>query len=202
MEIWKTVIVNDEVYENYMVSNLGNVKSLYNNRHKIYREKILKPHKDGNGYLMVNLCGGIRKMKSYRIHKLVSNTFIPNPNKFPQVNHKDENKENNCVENLEWCNAMYNTNYGTRNKRASESRKGTHPSKETRIKLSEARKGEKNHNSKKVICLETREIFTSGGEASRQLKVNVTSISRVCRGKRKQTGKLTFRYLDQVLFYN
>ena len=55
MEIWKTVIVNDEVYENYMVSNLGNVKSLYNNRHKIYREKILKPGKNRYNYLQVVL---------------------------------------------------------------------------------------------------------------------------------------------------
>ena len=54
------------------------------------------------------------------IHRLVANAFIPNPNNFPDVNHKDENKLNNCIKNLEWCTKKYNQNYGNRNKKCSE----------------------------------------------------------------------------------
>ena len=62
-------------------------------------------------------------MKNEHIHRLVALTFIPNPNNLPQVNHKDEDKSNNCVDNLEWCEHKYNVNYGTAIERASKSRK-------------------------------------------------------------------------------
>ena len=89
----------------YQVSNLGRVYSVRNN-------KILKPKLNKYGYLSVNLkYKGSRVTKS--IHRLVGEAFIPNPNDLPQVNHKDEDKTNNCVDNLEWCTAKYNHNYGT-----------------------------------------------------------------------------------------
>lgn len=59
----------------------------------------------------------------YKIHRLVAETYIPNPEGLPQVNHKDENKVNNCLQNLEWCDAKYNINYGTRNDKVASSRK-------------------------------------------------------------------------------
>ena len=96
----------------YQISNLGNVKSLK-------RNKILAKNNNGNGYLYANLSKD-GQVKNHYIHRLVAITFIDNPNRLPQINHKDENKANNCVDNLEWCGADYNNKYGTRTKRASE----------------------------------------------------------------------------------
>ena len=123
-EIWKDI----EGYEGcYQVSNLGRVKSLDRNvkgnkSNYIRTGKILSPKTHRNGYLVVGLCTD-RKIKMYYIHRLVAQAFLPNLDRLPQVNHKDENKTNNNVENLEWCSAEYNTNYGTANDRRCESLK-------------------------------------------------------------------------------
>lgn len=106
-------------YENYEVSNLGRVKSLnYNHTGK---EKILKPLKERNGYLRVNLCRD-GKMKRFLIHRLVAIAFISNPEGLEQINHKDENKSNNVVENLEWVSRWDNMHYGTLYERVAASR--------------------------------------------------------------------------------
>ena len=112
-EVWKDI----EGYEGlYQVSNKGNVKSLKNNKTK--KEKILK-HSIVKGYLQVILCKD-KTIKGFKIHRLVSQAFIENPNNYPCVNHKDECSTNNSVENLEWCTQKYNINFGTRNERTSE----------------------------------------------------------------------------------
>ena len=106
-EVWKPI----EGYD-YMVSNLGRVKSLDRvdslGHHR--KEKILQPVKSNNGYLRVMLYND-GKVKRYLVHRLVGNAFIPNPNDLPEVNHKDEDKTNNKVENLEWCDSTYNKRY-------------------------------------------------------------------------------------------
>ena len=113
-ELWKDI----DGYEGlYQVSNLGNVKSLNYNR--TGKERILKPGNNGLGYLNVLLCKN-GKTKTFKIHRLVANAFIPNPYNKPEVNHKDENKTNNCVDNLEWMTSKENNNYGTRNERISK----------------------------------------------------------------------------------
>ena len=111
-EIWKDI----QGYEGkYQVSNLGRVKSLnYKNYEK---ERILKYGINTQGYLIVCLCVN-KQRKIFAVHRLVSQAFIDNPNNLPQVNHIDENKHNNCVDNLEWCDSKYNNNYGTRMQRA------------------------------------------------------------------------------------
>lgn len=120
-EIWKDI----EGYEGlYQVSNLGRVKSLpklLKNRWGEYKskEKIMKPIVSQKGYYNVSL----RKDKNKKycaIHRLVAQAFISNPLNLPQVNHKDEDKTNNCVGNLEWCTNYYNENYGTKNARRAE----------------------------------------------------------------------------------
>lgn len=75
------------------------------------RQKFLRPIKQKNGYLFVNLYDEANNSKAWLIHRLVAMTYLPNPNCFPQVNHKDENKFNNCLKNLEWCTAQYNNDY-------------------------------------------------------------------------------------------
>ncbi len=122
MEIWKDI----KGYEGlYQISNEGNVKSLdksYNVGYggiKHQEEIILKPTYVGNGYLHVCLCkNGNKEYK--RIHRLVAEAFIPNPNGYQTVNHKDENPENNKVENLEWCTQAYNNTYGGRTAKMAE----------------------------------------------------------------------------------
>lgn len=104
-EIWK-----ETRFKNYYVSNYGRILSKGNteNRYKRNRDLILSSadNKNGNGYLFVNIC-----RKQIYIHRLVAETFIPNPNNYPEVNHKNENKKDNRVDNLEWCDAKYNIAY-------------------------------------------------------------------------------------------
>ena len=101
----------------YQVSNFGNVMSLNYNRTE--KPKLLKPCVDGKGYLLVNLCKD-GKPKMFRVHRLVAETFLINPENLPCINHKDEDKTNNSVENLEYCTYEYNCNYGTRTERAAK----------------------------------------------------------------------------------
>ena len=100
-------------YDKYFVSNLGIV---YSDKRK--ERKALKPYYNTKGYACVDLGS-----TTHRVHRLVAITFIPNPNNEPQVNHKDENKANNRVDNLEWCSNEYNHNYGTRNQRVADKEK-------------------------------------------------------------------------------
>lgn len=103
----------------YQVSNTGLVKAVNrtvifsDGRKRSYPEKILPAKewfKNGHGYLMVTLTKH-HKMKGFSVHRLVAEAFIPNPNNYPQINHKDKNRSNNKVENLEWCDARYNNRY-------------------------------------------------------------------------------------------
>ena len=151
MEEWRDI----KGYEGkYQVSNLGRVKSL-NYRGNTNKEHILKPRELRGGYRQIKLYkNGSREY--YLIHRLVAETFIPNPNNLPCVNHKIDNFEHrsdNRVENLEWCNHKYNNNYGNRNKRISDSHK------------------------KPIICITTGEKYNSIIDTSHKYNVNRFSIS-------------------------
>lgn len=134
IEIWKDILGYEGLYQ---VSNLGNVRSL--NYRRSGKTKLLKQGTD-NGYKRVELSKNGKK-KKYWVHRLVAIAFISNPNNYKEVNHKDEDKSNNNVNNLEWCTREYNNNYGTRNKRTSESHKGKILSEEHKKKMSESHKG-------------------------------------------------------------
>ena len=180
-EIWKGI----KGYEGlYQVSNLGRVKSLERvSKHTKgymahYKEKILASISEKNGYVRTILTKN-NTSKSYYIHRLVAEAFIPNPDNLPEVNHIDENKANNCVNNLEWCTHKYNSNYGTRLKKE-------HISHINHPKL-----------SKRVLCVETGIIYNSAHEANRQTNINLTNICKVCRGERHIAGGYHWEYIDE-----
>ena len=131
-EIWKTAVYDGEVYEGlYKVSNFGRILSL--NYRNTGKSKLRKPNEDKDGYFYVNLWKN-RRYKTCKVHRLVAQTFLPNPENLPQVNHIDENKTNNFVflnedgtvnkekSNLEWKTPKENSNHGTRNERIAKAR--------------------------------------------------------------------------------
>lgn len=122
-EVWKDI----EGYEGiYQVSNLGNVRSLdrivqfRDGRKAHFRGIQRKPVRKQDGYLHVMFSNGTGTEKSITIHRLVALAFVPNPDGYSEINHKDEDKENNRADNLEWCNRQYNCQYGTRGERISK----------------------------------------------------------------------------------
>lgn len=151
----------------YMVSNLGRVKSL--NYRNTGKEHLLIPRLNNKGYQMVCLSkNGVAR--NYTVHKLVALAFIPNPNNLPEVNHKDENKMNCSVDNLEWCDRKYNCNYGTAVQRSAEKNKNGVKSVEV----------EQWSLDDKLI-----KVWPSMMEVQRQLCADYSNISKCCRGKQK-----------------
>jgi len=123
IEVFKSITGYEGLYE---VSNLGNVRSLGslkgNGKGYFQEGRVLKPAKNTFGYLFVDLCKNGNE-KLHTVHRLVATAFIENPDNLPCINHKDEDKTNNVVSNLEWCSYSYNINYGTHNQRVSESQR-------------------------------------------------------------------------------
>ena len=155
MEIWKDI----KGYEGlYIISNTGKVKELK-------RNKLLKPVLQ-KGYLYIHLCKN-SKDKSYLLHRLVAQHFIDNPDNLPEVNHKDEDKVNNNASNLEWCDAKYNSNYGTRNKR----------------------------KGKPIQCIETGKIYWGAREMERQLGIKHNNIAKAIKNG-TQAGGYHWQYVD------
>jgi len=104
-EIWKSIKGYEGLYE---ISNLGRIKSFHQDK---INGKIIKTFIDEkDGYVRLRLRKN-KKEKSFLVHRLVADAFLNNKNNFSQINHKDENKQNNCVDNLEWCNQSYNIRY-------------------------------------------------------------------------------------------
>ena len=190
-EIWKDIVIekNGIIYDYtslYQVSNLGRVRSLdrINVKGSKIKGKTLKPKRDKKGYLFVSLSKD-GKVKNFTIHRLVATAFIPNPENLPIVNHKSEIKHDNCVDNLEWCTQKYNVNYGT--------------CQEKRVKkISKALRGKmvgaKNPMAKKVICLETKQVFNCIREAEDWC--GKKGIGSCCRGITNKCGSYKWQYYD------
>jgi hypothetical protein len=185
-EQWKAIEGYEGLYE---VSNLGNVRSLDRTiRHsdgKVtnFKGQVLKYGVHYKGYLVVYLTKNSKK-KSVKIHRLVATAFIPNPDNLPHVNHKDENKTNNHVSNLEWCSNKYNVLYGTGIQRGLET--ASKNKTKTRRKAVEG------------IHMETGEklFYACTMEAQRQGGFNASQIIKCCNGQSKHHRKYVWTYID------
>lgn len=114
-EEWRPVVGYEETH---LVSSLGQVYSLL-------CKKMLSPYISNKGYCMVMLNRGKKDRHGKTVHRLVAEAFIENPNNYPSVNHKDENKLNNCVDNLEWCTPFYNNKYSNLYEKAVQATRKT-----------------------------------------------------------------------------
>lgn len=150
----------------YAITSCGKVWSYRSN-------KFLTPTKSKNGYLSV-LLSADKKQERFYIHRLVREAYISNPLGLPQVNHKNENRTDNFINNLEWCDAAYNINYGARNEKTSKKR------------------------SIPVICLDTNIEYFSAGDAATQLGLHKSGIQRCCVGELKTTGGMRFKYKEDI----
>lgn len=165
MEIWRDVNGYEGLYQ---VSNYGRVKSLAKNGRK---ELILKLSKTIWGYLDIQLYKNGRNHHE-RIHRLVAKAFIPNPNNLPQVNHIDLNRQNNRVDNLEWCDVQHNY-WHTR-----------------------SLTGKNQRPSHKVRCIETNKIYESARIAALEIGVTPWAIRYACIGRNDTCKKLHWEYIN------
>lgn len=170
-EIWKPISGYENLYE---ISNLGNIRSHHNYRSKNH---LITPRLK-QGYYQIGLRKN-SKRKWFLVHRLVAKTFISNPNNLPCVNHKDENKLNNSVENLEWCTYHYNNTYGDRINKCVE---------KTSIPVL------KYTLDGKFICR-----YKSASEAARQNNCDVSSLAKCCRQINKTTKGFVYRYEREVV---
>lgn len=118
VEEWRAIKGYGGAYE---VSSEGRVRSLRFNKIKILKQMTNAGRY--NGYAVVTLYDENHRGKKLKVHRLVAEAFLPNPERYPSINHKDEEKTNNNVNNLEWCSVRYNNTYGTARQRAAQTLK-------------------------------------------------------------------------------
>ena len=167
-EIWKDIVIekNGKLFDftgKYEVSNLGNVRSL--NYMHTGKKQVLRPALGKDDYLRIGLYYN-GKREDFFVHRLVATVFLPNPDNLKEVNHIDENKQNNSVMNLEWCDRIYNINYGNRNAKASET-----------IKRLQAKK-----------ILDKGELINMAIDANKKTRINLT-IEHDLKAKVEQLAK-------------
>lgn len=178
----------------YLVSNYGRVKTLPRkipckgrygqNSYRTVKEKIKACLNNGRGYLLVDLSVNNKSTRKY-VHRLVAETFLPNPLGYPQVNHKDEDKSNNSVCNLEWCTAAYNNRYGTAKSRARETK-------------------EKNGKLRGVDVYDTKGNFLRHYICAYDMEkdgLNRRAAYAVCDGRNRSHKGLVFRYHGEPFSY-
>ena len=226
-EIWKSIKDYEGYYE---VSSLGRVRSIErtivknDGRVTTYKERIIKPHKNNQGYLMVSLYVG-GKCKRFLVHRLVAEAFIPNPENKPCVDHINTIRTKNEVTNLRWATYEENNNNELTNKKQSESRKeymteevkkeiserskGKKLSEETKKKMSESKKGKrKGKDNPRSIMLMT--ILPSGlilepmcmSDLSKFINMEITTISRIIKsGKPYKPKKYKYKHLEGLQIF-
>lgn len=170
---WRIV----EEFPNYEVSENGQIKNRTTGHIKAQRIK-------NNGYVITDLSRN-GEVKTVHIHRLVAEAFIPNPYNLPEINHKDQDKTNNNVENLEWCDRIYNNNYGYKNELMLETRK-------MKNCINAPQAIQQIDKSGNIIA-----TYPSMREAERQTGINNTRISAVCRGRSRQAGGYIWKKAPQ-----
>jgi len=193
IEKWKDVTGYEGYYQ---VSDFGRVRSLGRlvkmngiNRESYTRtikERILKQVISGN-YLNVKLCKDGHE-KTYKVHRLVAQEFAENPNNYPEVNHINENKLDNNLNNLEWCTRKYNQEFGTRKERIYN-----HPNF---VKMADEL-AKRSSKPVKATNIKSGEVtfFESTMDVQRKLNINNSNVGRVCNGERKQSRGYKFEYI-------
>lgn len=139
----------------------------------VYNEsgKRMKPEQMPNGYLRVSLNNDTDKHKRHSVHRLVAEAFIPNPDNLPQVNHKNEDKRDNRVDNLEWCTPVYNLMYSHVIDKASVAK------------------------FTKVECIDTGRVYNSIKEAAADYNIQHSNIVACCNGRRAAAGGVRWAYV-------
>lgn len=163
MEEWRNI----QGYEGYQASNMGRVRDI--NKGII----LTQYNRNKQGYKAVTIGG-----KLISVHRLVAQAFLPNPNNLPMVNHKDENPSNNCVENLEWCDAKYNCNYGTRIKRIADK------------------------NSRPIVSIDINgkeTYYKSAFECYHRKGYQYSNILKCCKGLRNKAHKHKWMFVEDWL---
>lgn len=166
-------------FPNYSVSSSGSVRN-------DNRMSLLKPTTNHKGYLYVVLSKD-GKTTTKKIHRLVAESFIDNPDNKPQVNHIDGNKQNNDVSNLEWCTNQENQDHFWRVIKNKQYKK--RPINRRSYALSE------NPRARKVLRVNDNKVYNCLTEAALDSKTTESLISQVCRGKRRTTGGYMWRYV-------
>lgn len=192
-EIWRTPIHKGETYENYQVSNFGRLMSL--NYRNTGRAELMNTGKNNYGYLVVHLSKN-RKSKTFKVHRLVAETFLPNPENKPCVNHKiegDKGKTMNMVffnedgsvdeekTTIEWCSYEYNNNYGTVKERISDAQINDPNKSKPVLQLS--------------ITGEFIREWPSTAECGRN-GYNFSHVARCCRGEQKTHKGFCWKYKE------
>lgn len=226
-EIWKPIKDYEGCYE---VSNLGRVRSIKrtivknDGRVTTYKERIIKPYKNNQGYLIVGLYVK-GKHEKFLVHRLVAEAFIPNPDNKPCIDHINTIRDDNIVENLRWATYEENNNNPLTNKKQSESRKkymteevkkeiserskGRKHSEEAKNKIREARKGKyKGKDSPHSVMLIA--ILPSGlilepmcmSDLSKFINMEITTISRIIKsGKPYKPKKYKYKHLEGLQIF-
>lgn len=174
MEQWKEITGYEGLYQ---VSSCGRVRSQHKTGNRILKQHISR------GYCYVTLIEDNRRIMTL-VHRLVAMAFLENPEDKPCVNHKDGNKENNSVGNLEWVTQSENIrhSYDVLGRRTRKGQRHTEESKE-KMRQNFKKRGE-SHNAKRVRNIETGEIFDCVKSASEKYGEKASGISLCCKGKR------------------
>lgn len=201
LEIWKNI----DGFKYYQISNLGNIKSLertesiynYKKRTNVLRkrkEKILATRISSNGYLNISLLKN-GKTTTELVHRLVAEAFIPNPDNLPQVNHINGNKQDNRVENLEWCTPSENLRHAVINGLKKSSEKQKEVAKKNILKANDKKRKQVEQLTLDGKLLKTWNSMT---DIYNELNYRWGNISAVCRGKKDYAYGYKWKYRSDI----
>lgn len=194
-EIWKDIVSYEGLYQ---VSNLGRVKSLGSD--KWHKGCILKQCFDGKGHYKFVGLHKDGKTKQINVHRLVAQTFVPNPSNLPCVNHKNEIKTDNRADNLEWCTVAYNSNYGHAKENMIRSRRNNNNQEIINQKIKETKRKRKSFSCEKPVAQYTFDgvcvaQYNSATDAERKTGISRGGIQKCCIGKYSQARGFIWKYI-------